>query len=79
MNAQYNLGVLYYREKRKKEAETWFLKAAEQNDNLAQYNLGVLYYESKQIGEARQWYQKAANQGHENAKEELKKIERLGN
>ena len=57
-----------------KEAENWFLKAAEQNDKSAQYNLGVLYYESKQLEKAQNWYEKAAVQGHVGAQEELSKL-----
>jgi TPR repeat protein len=47
MDAQYNLGIMFYHgegvERDHEEALKWFHLAAEQNDPEAQYNLGFMY------------------------------------
>ncbi len=71
-DAQYNLGVLYYKgygvEQNYEEAMKWYLKAANQGYASAQYAIGRLYEKSQGVEqnyeEAMKWYLKAANQGH---------------
>lgn len=60
---QYNLGLLYYKEKNIKEAFYWFEQAAKQGYANAQYNLGVIYDKQKDTQKSFYWYEKAANQG----------------
>ncbi|MCN7433990.1 sel1 repeat family protein, partial [Escherichia coli] len=47
-NAQFNLGMLYYKgegvKQNFRQAREWFEKAASQNQPNAQYNLGQIYY-----------------------------------
>ena len=70
-NAQYNLGICYYKGQGVKqdfgEAVKWLKKAAEQGIVFAQYNLGVCYYSGQGIKqdfeEAVKWLKKAAEQG----------------
>ena len=70
-DAQYILGVMYYKEQNYSEAAKWYRKAAEQGNIKAQFNLGNKYYEGqgveKNYKEAFKWYKKAAEQGHSQA------------
>ena len=70
-DAQYILGLMYYREKLYQQAAEWYLKAAVQGNVQAQFNLANKYYEGKGVEqnfkEAFKWYKKAAEQGHSQA------------
>lgn len=70
-DAQYKLGLIYYRERNYTEAATQYRKAAEKGNAKAQYALGNRYYEGKGVEqsyeEAFKWYKKAAEQGHAQA------------
>lgn len=69
-NAQYNLGICYYKGQGIKqdfeEAVKWLKKAAEQGIVFAQYNLGVCYYSGQGVKqdfeEAVKWFRIAADQ-----------------
>lgn len=69
--AQFNLGVIYYRGKGISqdyvEAVKWFREAAKQGEPRAQLNLGVAYIKGEGVpqnhGEAVEWFRKAAEQG----------------
>lgn len=82
MDAQYNLGIIYYHgegtAKDYQEALKWFHLAAEQNDADAQYNLGFMYGRGegspKNHRQSMEWFQKAASQGHTGAREILEKM-----
>ena len=70
-DAQYILGVMYYKEQNYSEAAKWYSLAAEGGNMKAQFNLGNKYYEGKGVKqdykEAFKWYKKAAEQGHAQA------------
>ncbi|GAB7221611.1 hypothetical protein VoSk93_08230 [Vibrio owensii] len=55
-DAQFNLGVIYYRGKgvpqNYQEAAKWLRKAAEQGDARSQYNLGVMFYKGEGVLES---------------------------
>jgi len=82
VDAQYNLGIMYYHgegaEKDHEQALKWFHLAAEQNDPEAQYNLGFMYGRGEGAAKdhhmSREWFQKAASQGHAGAREILGKM-----
>jgi uncharacterized protein len=82
MDAQYNLGIIYYHgegvPRNFEEALVWFLKAAEQNDADAQYNLGFMYGRGEGVkkdqDQSLAWFGKAAEQGHTGAQEILEKM-----
>jgi TPR repeat protein len=82
MDAQYNLGIMYYHgegvEKDHDEALKWFHLAAEQNDAEAQYNLGFMYGRGeggpKNHRLSMEWFQRSAAQGHAGAREILEKM-----
>lgn len=84
MDAQYNLGILFYNGKGMSrdlgEAARWFLLAAEQGDADARYNLGLMYGRGegvdKNLDESRRWLLQAAEQGHEGAREIVNKLYR---
>ena len=69
-NAQYNLGLCYYKGQGIKqdleEAVKWLKKAAGQGLVFAQYNLGVCYYSGQGVKqdfkEAAKWFRLAADQ-----------------
>jgi TPR repeat protein len=71
-NAQFNLGVMYYKgqgvPQDYAEAAKWYRKTAEQGDAKAQFNLGFLYENGRGVpqnyAEAAKWYRKAAEQGN---------------
>ena len=82
VDAQYNLGIMYYHgegiQKNHDEALKWFHLSAEQGDAEAQYNLGFMYGRGEGTGKnhraSMEWFQKAASQGHEGAREILEKM-----
>lgn len=82
MDAQYNLGIMYYHGegvgRDHAEALKWFHLAAEQNDPEAQYNLGFMYGRGEGTEKnhrlSMEWFQKAAAQGHAGAREILEKM-----
>lgn len=82
VDAQYNLGIMYYHgegiRKNHEEALLWFLKAAQQDDPDAQYNLGFMYGKGEGVEKSHeqsmQWFMKAAEQGHSEAREILDKM-----
>src|SRR5690606_9882267 len=49
-------------------AIAWYLKAAEQENEVSQYRLGMMYYKgdgvTKDEAEAAKWLEKAARNGH---------------
>jgi uncharacterized protein len=82
VDAQYNIGILYYHgegiRKDHDEALKWFHLSAEQGDAEAQYNLGFMYGRGegapKDHRASMEWFQKAASQGHAGAREILEKM-----
>ena len=66
MEAQCVLGFYYYRgfgvEQNLDEAEKWYLKAAEQNDEYAQFSLGLINNRRKNPEKAFEWFSLAAEQ-----------------
>ena len=67
VNASYlNLGHLYDAKGKRKEALTWYLKAAEANNAKAQYKLYVIYANSDQA-KALSWLKKSATNGYNHA------------
>lgn len=82
VDAQYNLGIIYYHgegvPRNYEEALSWFLKAAEQNDADAQYNLGFMYGRGEGIEKSHAqsvaWFKRAAEQGHRGAQDILEKM-----
>jgi len=77
VNAQYQLGLLYYSGAKKRPQDTdtaiqWLSRAAEQGNSDAQYSLGLLYRNdnSVEINQtlAKKWLQASADQGHIAAK-----------
>jgi len=73
--AQYELGVFFFKAKNIEQAVFWWQKAAEHGDAEAQYNLGVLYYTGdgteKDLVQAAFWWRKAAEQGKAEAQNNL--------
>lgn len=84
VDAQYNLGIIYYHgegvPRNYEEALSWFYKAAEQDDADAQYNLGFMYGRGEGIDKSHAqsvaWFKRAADQGHKGAQEILQKMMR---
>ncbi|HOS96257.1 MAG TPA: tetratricopeptide repeat protein [Deltaproteobacteria bacterium] len=82
VDAQYNLGIMYYHgdgvEKDHHEALKWFHLSAEQGDADAQFNLGFMYGRgegaAKDHRSSMEWFQKAASQGHAGARDILEKM-----
>ncbi len=78
----YMIGYMYDRgegvKEDKKEAATWFRKAAELGDVRAQYRIGQMdqygYGVEQNNEEAAKWYRKAAGQGFESARNALKSL-----
>jgi len=63
--SQLTLGNLYYKgapeiTKDFQEAEKWYLKAANKNDERAMHNLGMLYHEQQKYEESLEWWKKSA-------------------
>jgi len=75
VNAQFELGVKYYKGQGVKQdyekAVIWYRKAADQKFAKAQYNLGMMYAKGKGVSrdtkEAAKWCTKAAEQGNTDA------------
>lgn len=84
VDAQYNLGVMYYHGEgvavNHEEALRWFHMAAEQGDADAQYSLGCMYGRgegtAKDHAVSLMWFRKAAENGHTGAREILEKMAR---
>ncbi|HPC47135.1 MAG TPA: tetratricopeptide repeat protein [Deltaproteobacteria bacterium] len=82
VDAQYNLGVMYYHGEGvpvdHEEALRWFHRAAEQGDADAQYSLGCMYGRgegtAKDHGTSVQWFKRAAQNGHAGAREILDRM-----
>ena len=77
-NAQFNIGLLYARQRRRqdlRQAAEWYRKAAEQGVGAAEYNLGVMYANGdgvpRDVHEAVKWLQKASDAGIPMGREEL--------
>ena len=75
VEAQSNLGQMYYFEKNYQEAAYWLLKAAKENLASAQNNLAVMYSEGLGVKQNKEraiyWLQKAADQGDSTARKNL--------
>ena len=82
VNAQYNLGVLYFEGKDVPqvyiEAAKWYGAAADQGDKQAQFNLGLMFYRGIGLPQnyeyAYQLFELAANQGDERAEQGMSAI-----
>lgn len=82
VNAQYNLGVLYFEGKdvtqNYLEAAKWYGSAADQGDKQAQFNLGLMYYRGIGIPQnylyAYELFSLAAEKGDERAKQGMAAI-----
>ena len=82
VDAQYNIGTMYYHgegvERDHDQALKWFHLAAEQSDAEAQFNLGFMYGKGegtpKNHRASMEWFHKAASQGHSRAHEILEKM-----
>ena len=82
MDAQYNLGILYYNGEGAPQdyvqAMNWFHLAAQQGDADAQFNLGIMIGRGEGVKKdpkiSLQWFQKAAEQGHAEAKDIIAKM-----
>jgi TPR repeat protein len=82
VDAQYNIGIMYYHgegvARDHDQALKWFHLAAEQNDAEAQFNLGFMYGKGegtpKNHRASMEWFQKADSQGHSGAHEILEKM-----
>lgn len=75
LNAQNNLGAMYYDQKNYAKALTWFMKAARAGNAAAQFNVGNIYYNgdgvTRDYAEAARWYQKAGERGDARAQNNL--------
>ena len=76
--AQYQLGILYYDQKKYRIARHWLRKSASTGDADAQYHYANTFRyglgTKRQTTIARRLYQQAAKQGHVNAQFELAKM-----
>jgi TPR repeat protein len=67
-DAQYVLGIIYYKNGDFKEAFEWFSSAALNNHAASQLNVGCMYENGEGVKtdkeEAVRWYRKAAEQGY---------------
>ena len=72
MDAQFNLGVVFYNEGYKAQAKYWWKRAANQGHVDAQFNLGVVFYNEGYKAQAKYWWEQAANQGHVDAQSNLR-------
>jgi TPR repeat protein len=68
VNAQNNLGLLYFEKEAYLQAVEWFLRAAKLGLPEAQYNLAVLYLKGLGVKQNKEqaihWMHKAASQGN---------------
>lgn len=82
VNAQYNLGVLYFEGKDAPqdymEAAKWYGAAADQGDKQAQFNLGLMFYRGIGLQQnylyAYELFELAARQGDERSQQGMKAI-----
>lgn len=82
LNAQYNLGVLYFEGKDVPqdyiEAAKWYGAAADQGDMQAQFNLGLMFYRGIGLPQnylyAYDLFELAAGQGNERAQQGMNAI-----
>lgn len=81
-DAQYHLALMFDSgigiDKNPREAESWYLKAAEQGNPNAQYYLARMYSNSESGIEQNElkaafWYNKAADNGNDMARNKLNK------
>lgn len=83
VDAQDNLGALFFQKKDYGNAYIWYAKAANANHAQAQFVLGYMYLEglgvSKSRRNARSWWRKACQAGDLQACEGIKKMNELGN
>ncbi len=74
-DAQYRVGVLYYKQKQYSKARYWLAKRAKAGHSDAQYYYANTFRYALGTKEktsiARRWYTKAAKQGHAKAQHEL--------
>lgn len=75
LDAQYRIGVLYYKQKNYKKARYWLKKRAKNGHADSQYYFAKTYRyglgTKEQTTLARKWFTKAAKQGHADAQYEL--------
>lgn len=75
LDAQNNLGAIYYDQRDYGKALAWFLKAAKAGNAAAQFNVGNMYYNgdgvTRNYTEAARWYQKASERGDARAQNNL--------
>lgn len=82
VNAQYNVGVMFYEGKdvlrNDLEAAKWFGMAADQGDAQAQFNLGLMFYLGRGVPRndryAYELFSLAADQGDEKAQQGMQTI-----
>lgn len=83
VDAQDNLGALFFQKKDYGNAYLWYSKAANANHSRAQFVLGYMYLEglgvTKSRSNARNWWRKACNAGNQQACDGIKKMNELGN
>lgn len=76
--SQFDLGVIYYNQGNRKDAEKWFVTAAENGWTDAMVNLGKLYatgwFGSADVDSADMWLDMAARQGDQEAKQLLMQL-----
>jgi hypothetical protein len=76
LGSMYNQGKVIYRST--KDANRWWLKAAELGNDAAQFNIAVKYAYGgslgKNIDKAIMWWKKAAQQGNNDARAALYRI-----
>ena len=82
VQAQYDLGIIYWNRKNYSASFKWFLKAARNGDKDAQVALAFQYQVGdgtlKNPWEAFYWYRKSAEQGHKEAQLVLGQLYYLG-
>ena len=63
-NAQYNFGILYYKDKKFRKSFLLRLECSKNWYIEVQNNLATLYHEDKRTEKAFYWYQNIAENGH---------------
>mgnify|MGYP003359089257 FL=1 len=84
VNAQFNLGVMYYKGQGVKqdyfEAVKWYRQAEKQGDAKAQLNLGVMYINGDGVRQddeqAKEWFGKACDNGYQKGCQYYSKLNR---
>mgnify|MGYP000923462276 FL=1 len=72
-----NLGLLFIKKSKYKEAEEYFLKAVHETGEVkmkALNNLGILCHQQKRYKEAEEYYLKAIELGNVEAKDNLNRL-----